>query len=149
VTAAITATSPSPAPATTIANRADQFGKDTFLKLLVAQLKFQNPLAPSDPSSFMTQTAQFSMVEKLEAMATSTTALLNEQRWTAATSMLGRTVSWDVTDATGELTTKSGVVTGIKAGNGSAGPTLLIGDTEVPSSAVTRVTTSAPSTSAT
>jgi len=43
--------------------------KDTFLKLLVAQLKYQNPMEPVDSSQFMAQTAQFTMVEKLEAMA--------------------------------------------------------------------------------
>ena len=44
-------------------------GKDMFLKLLVAQLKYQNPMEPVDSSQFMAQTAQFTMVEKLEAMA--------------------------------------------------------------------------------
>src|SRR5688500_15735757 len=33
-------------------------GKDTFLKLLVAQLKYQNPMEPVDSSQFMAQTAQ-------------------------------------------------------------------------------------------
>jgi len=41
-------------------------GKDMFLKLLVAQLKYQNPMEPVDSSQFMAQTAQFTMAEKLQ-----------------------------------------------------------------------------------
>ncbi len=51
---------------TTNTNNGDQFGKDTFLKLLVAQLKYQNPMSPADGTQFLAQTAQFTMVEKLQ-----------------------------------------------------------------------------------
>ena len=42
--------------------------KDTFLKLLVAQLQNQNPLNPADPMIFMGQLTQFSMLEQSMAM---------------------------------------------------------------------------------
>jgi flagellar basal-body rod modification protein FlgD len=42
--------------------------KDTFLKLLVAQLQHQNPLDPADPLGFVTQLAQFSSLEQTLAM---------------------------------------------------------------------------------
>ena len=45
-----------------------QLDENTFLKLLVAQLKYQNPLQPTDPSTFMAQTAQFTQVEKLNQL---------------------------------------------------------------------------------
>ncbi|WP_225772724.1 flagellar hook assembly protein FlgD [Pseudomonas sp. Marseille-Q5115] len=38
-------------------------GKDTFLQLLVTQMKNQNPLDPQDNSEFVAQLAQFSSVE--------------------------------------------------------------------------------------
>ena len=38
--------------------------KDMFLQLLVAQLKNQNPLNPSDGTQFVTQLAQFQQMEQ-------------------------------------------------------------------------------------
>ena len=38
--------------------------KTTFLQLLVAQLKNQNPLSPADGVQFITQLAQFSSLEQ-------------------------------------------------------------------------------------
>ena len=120
----------------------DTMGKDTFLKLLVAQLKYQNPMSPSDPSQFMAQTAQFSMVEKLESMESATNELLVAERSRTATGMLGSQVTWPGPD--GKDT--SGVVTGVRMG--SAGPTLEVGDTDVPYASVTKVTQAPKTTTA-
>ena len=38
--------------------------KDTFLKLLVAQIKHQNPLSPTDGIEFLSQLAQFTGLEQ-------------------------------------------------------------------------------------
>jgi flagellar basal-body rod modification protein FlgD len=38
--------------------------KDTFLKLLVAQIRNQDPLQPSDGIQFVTQLAQYSSLEQ-------------------------------------------------------------------------------------
>ncbi len=48
--------------------------KDIFLKLLVAQMKFQDPLKPQDPTKMSTQLAQFNMVEQ----QTNTNTLLEQ-----------------------------------------------------------------------
>lgn len=42
--------------------------KDTFLQLLVAQLRNQNPLQPADGASFLTQLAQFTALEQTTAL---------------------------------------------------------------------------------
>lgn len=42
--------------------------KDTFLKLLVAQLSHQNPLDPADGLQFVTQLAQFTQLEHTATM---------------------------------------------------------------------------------
>ena len=36
-----------------------------FLKLLVAQIKYQNPMSPSDPTAMMGQIATYAQVEAL------------------------------------------------------------------------------------
>ena len=117
-------------------NQADPqvMGKDMFLKLLVAQLKYQNPMEPVDSSQFMAQTAQFTMVEKLEAMAAQTDALVAGEQAQRAAGLLGRQVTY--ADAQGALQT--GVVTGTRLG--SDGPVLLLGKTELPLNQVREVT---------
>lgn len=45
--------------------KTDQLGKDEFLKLLVTQLKNQDPEAPMDSKEFAVQLAQFTQVEQL------------------------------------------------------------------------------------
>jgi flagellar basal-body rod modification protein FlgD len=45
--------------------------RDTFLKLLVAQVQNQDPLSPQDPIQFVSQLAQFSQLETLLSMRTS------------------------------------------------------------------------------
>lgn len=42
----------------------DSLGKDAFLKLLVEQIKNQDPLEPKDNSEFVAQLAQFSSLEQ-------------------------------------------------------------------------------------
>ena len=116
-------------------NEADPqvMGKDMFLKLLVAQLKYQNPMEPVDSSQFMAQTAQFTMVEKLEAMAAQTDALVAGEASQRAAGLLGRQVSY----VDGQGAPQTGVVTGTRLG--SDGPVLLLGKTEVPLAGVREV----------
>src|ERR671936_810756 len=52
------------------ANKAQE-EKNQFLKLLVAQLKGQNPLDPKDGTEFISQLAQFSSLEELINIRTS------------------------------------------------------------------------------
>lgn len=49
--------------------------KNTFLKLLVAQLKNQDPLNPADGVQFVTQLAQFTSLEQATQMAQDISAI--------------------------------------------------------------------------
>src|ERR671927_1089022 len=97
-------------PATTEVNRNDQMGKDVFLKLLVAQMRYQDPSNPVDSSQMMSQTATFTQVEKLEELAKQNAALLALQRSTSAAALVGRAVKY--TDESGA--TKTGTVSSVR-----------------------------------
>jgi flagellar basal-body rod modification protein FlgD len=51
-------------PAAATASTSDIGNQQTFLQLLVAQLKYQDPLQPQDGTAFVTQLAQFSDLEQ-------------------------------------------------------------------------------------
>ena len=91
---------------TTTATKNDALGKDAFLKLLVAQLKYQDPLKPTDAQSFMAQTAQFTQVEKLEEMAKQMSSSVRTSGLATASGLLGRTIKFGLPDGT----TATGVV---------------------------------------
>ena len=52
-----------------------QLDQNQFLKLMIAQMKNQDPTKPMDPSTFMSQLAQFSQVTGIEKMNESITGL--------------------------------------------------------------------------
>ena len=45
--------------------------KESFLQLLVAQMKYQDPLEPTSNTEYISQYAQFSQVESLQSMSLS------------------------------------------------------------------------------
>ncbi len=106
---------------------------DMFLKLLVAQLKYQDPSSPTDPSQFLSQTAQFTTVEKLNQLADLDQKVFDSSRQQVASSMIGRTVSFK--DASG--TARTGLVTGVSIG--SSTPNLTVNGVTVSLDAVTSV----------
>lgn len=51
-----------------IIKRKDQLGKDEFFKLLITQLKYQDPLEPMKDQQFIAQMAQFSSLEQMQQL---------------------------------------------------------------------------------
>ncbi|MCL2789978.1 MAG: flagellar hook assembly protein FlgD [Desulfobulbus sp.] len=62
-------------------------GQEQFLTLLIAQLKHQDPLNPSDPTEFTSQLAQYSQLEQLfnlnDSMSQLTAAANSSERYNA------------------------------------------------------------------
>src|SRR3954452_4919952 len=83
---------PAAGPASTA--RSTMVDKDTFLKLLVAQLQHQDPTSPADSTQWTAQRAQFSTVEQLSNLAKTTQADSHSAAVTEAVGLLGRTLSY-------------------------------------------------------
>ncbi|WP_128927525.1 flagellar hook assembly protein FlgD [Bradyrhizobium guangxiense] len=81
---------------TTSSNSVDY---NTFLQLLVAEMKNQDPTNPMDTSQYMSQFAQLSTVEQAMQTNSKLDALLSSQSLSQANSLIGKTVSF--TDSTG------------------------------------------------
>ncbi len=97
-------------------------GKDDFLKLLVGQLKNQDPMNPSSDTDFIGQMAQFSQLEQTTNMATANSELVAQQSGARAVALLGRTVTYP-DPATGVSTT--GAVERVQWNAGT--PSLTVG----------------------
>src|SRR3954452_15218344 len=85
-------------PATSTVTRTDQMDKDVFLQLLVAQMRYQDPSNPTSTTEFMSQTATFTQVEKLEQLASQNAELLTLQRSLSAGALVGHEVSYTAED---------------------------------------------------
>lgn len=77
--------------------------KDAFLQLLVAQMKYQDPLEPTSNTEYISQYATFSELEQMQNMS----ATLELSR---ASTLIGQTVLMKVTDSSGNTTTVQGNV---------------------------------------
>ncbi|TCU72277.1 flagellar basal-body rod modification protein FlgD [Bradyrhizobium sp. R2.2-H] len=72
---------------------------NTFLQLLIAEMKNQDPTNPMDTSQYMSQFAQLSTVEQAMQTNSKLDALLSSQSLSQANGLIGKTVSF--TDSTG------------------------------------------------
>ena len=72
---------------------------NTFLQLLIAEMKNQDPTNPTDTSQYMSQFAQLSTVEQAMQTNTKLDSLLSSQSLSQADGLIGKNVSF--TDSTG------------------------------------------------
>lgn len=85
------------------ATGSDSLDKDAFLQLLVAQMKYQDPLEPTSNTEYISQYATFSELEQMQNMSASMDLF-------RASSLVGQTVLLKVTDSSGRDTTVQGNV---------------------------------------
>jgi flagellar basal-body rod modification protein FlgD len=123
-------------PPTGLYNQATQSSaedKEMFLNLMVAQLRYQDPLNPADSGEFLAQSAQFTSLEKMQDVADQTAALLSSSVAFGASNMVGKNVTYLDEDGN----TVSGTVDGVTFDQ--SGPMLQIGDQSVSLGQVTSV----------
>jgi flagellar basal-body rod modification protein FlgD len=111
----------------------DQLGKDEFFKLLITQLRHQDPLEPMKDQEFIAQMAQFSSLEQMqqlnknfEVMMVLQDKTLTNQTLTQAFNLLGAEIKAYLSE-TGEMI--SGVVEQIRMINGW--PVLMVSGNEI------------------
>jgi len=102
-------------------DNSNELGQDAFLELMVAQLKNQNPLNPTDNQAFVAQLAQFSTVEGIDKLNTTTETMstkFNSASALQASSMVGQNVIVEGND--NGLLLQNGIVSGYAEVPGTA-----------------------------
>ncbi len=120
-------------PTTSMSGSNSMLDRDAFLKLLVAQLKFQDPTKPADTSQMLAQSAQLTMVDRLNEIASQMTSSATSQQLALATSMVGK----QVTFSDSEGFTRTAVVSSARIDGVNL--VLAAGDYTVPLGAVTTI----------
>lgn len=69
-----------------------ELDKDAFFKLLITQLKYQDPLKPMENKEFISQMAQFSSLEQMQNMNDSMSDFLKVQSLSEGSALIGKTV---------------------------------------------------------
>src|SRR4051812_23675901 len=100
---------------------------NTFLQLLIAEMKNQDPTNPMDTSQYMSQFAQLSTVEQAMQTNSKLDALLSSSALSQADGLIGRTASF--TDSAGA--TVSGKIASVSVNSDGAVATLENG-TRIP-----------------
>lgn len=90
-----------------------QLGKDDFLLLLVTQMKYQDPLQPTDNTEYVAQLAQFSELEYMQNM-------MDITQHTSAFTLVGKYAYAESTSLTGTTQKEEGLVDFVTMKDGEA-----------------------------
>ncbi|GKX28983.1 hypothetical protein SH1V18_14630 [Vallitalea longa] len=98
--------------------------KDAFLNLLVTQMRYQDPLNPTQDKDFLAQMAQFSALEQMQNLNTSASM-------SRAYELMNKDIFANINDPiTNKATPVAGTVIGVYLENGKV--FLKVGKTDVP-----------------
>jgi len=121
------------ASASTTSTSNTSLDRQAFLKLLVAQLRYQDPSKPMDASQMISQSAQLSVVDKLDEISKTLSGSAVSDQLMLAGSLIGKTISFK----SSEGGTASAAVTSARLEGGVM--ILSAGEWDVPLGAVTAV----------
>jgi flagellar basal-body rod modification protein FlgD len=100
------------------ANITSQLGPSAFLQLLTTQLANQDPLNPMDDTQSVSQLAQFSALQASDNLETSFANFQSNFAVLQTSQLIGKTVTVNTTDASGNSSSLSGTVSAISVLNG-------------------------------
>ncbi len=128
-------------PGSQVKTNADAVDKQSFLNLLVAQLKNQDPISPVDNTAFISQLASFQSLEGQTDMNKTLTSLVDIQQsqlglqgLSQAALLVGKHVTWE---ESGTNTERSGVVDAVTVENGVM--MVTVGENRIPIGALTGI----------
>ena len=121
--------------ATTSVDRPDQMGSNTFLKLLVAEMKYQDPSNPMSSADMMAQTATLTQTQALQTIAEQNKQTLALQRSLTAGALVGHQVAYTADDGT----TQSGVISAVQISSTTNSTTAVIDGESVDIGRITSV----------
>jgi flagellar basal-body rod modification protein FlgD len=127
-------TAASSAGASSAGNR---LGKQDFLKLLMAQMRNQDPMKPMDDTQTIAQMAQFSALEAMQQLSAVLQKSTNTQTVAQAGALIGKYVQADFADGT----SVSGAVSDVEftTTDGEVVPTVVVDGETVDYSAIRKV----------
>jgi flagellar basal-body rod modification protein FlgD len=115
-------------------------GQNEFLKLLVTQMRNQDPMQPVSDTEFIAQMAQFSSLEQTKTMSADITKLRQGNDFLQATNLLGKEVRLNL----GDMAFTKGIVTDLNVKDGEA--RIIVGDKTYTLDQVNSVSSEAPET---
>ncbi|OGI18074.1 MAG: hypothetical protein A2287_09640 [Candidatus Melainabacteria bacterium RIFOXYA12_FULL_32_12] len=102
--------------------------QDSFLQLLMMQLKYQDPLNPMGNTEFISQQAQFTQISEIQKLNKNMSNVANTNEIMQASSLIGKEVT--ITDPENSKNTITGAVTEAKISD--KGTNIVINNTEYP-----------------
>ncbi len=122
----------------------EALGKDSFLQLLVTQMRYQDPLEPAKDTEYIAQLAQFNSLEQMQNLNDKFDQMLKWSQLTQSSNLIGKqidglTMTGEDKDGDGnaDVAKVSGEVKEVKFVEGQ--PILMVGSTEVKLSDIVRI----------
>jgi len=127
--------------ATKQSEQPNALGQDAFMKILVTQMKHQNPLEPVKDTEFIAQMAQFSSLEQLSNLNQTMTQFIKlqgNQSLTEHAYLIGNTVHWEQ-EIDGKMQSGQGIVKALTIKNGEVTAELENDNIKIPIDSIHRI----------
>ena len=132
-----------PATPTTTDRGVTGMKSEDFFKLLVTELKQQDPLAPNKTSDMIGQVSQIRSIELSKQLTDALSQLTHQQHTSGASELIGKSVTATLTADDGTEQEVTGVVTGVRFDKDGTAVLELDSGQAVPAADVTHITTTA------